>query len=156
VDRTFEYGSEEDERITVQAFHVPIEVCDGCGESYSGPEAAKVEHEAICRILGLPTPSEIVGLRDRLGLSQAKFAHLTGIGEATISRWERGLMLPNRAMARYLHLLDHNPANVTLLRAEVSDLADSLHELPPGRNGSWRFELIIGLTQETEAAVEAK
>ncbi len=132
VDRTFEYGTEEDERITIHAHLVPIEVCDQCGESYCGPEAARVEHAAICRLLGLPTPDEIVRLRERLRLSQAKFADLTGIGEATISRWERGLMLPNRAMARYLQLLDRNPANVRLLET----LAESVPSAVPASDKS--------------------
>ncbi len=119
VDRTFEYGTDEEERIRVHAAQVPIEVCDSCGETYTGPEAARVEHEAICRTLGLPSPSEIVALRERLGLSQSELAELTGIGKATISRWERGRMLPNRAMARYLSLLDYRE-NVDRLRHTAS------------------------------------
>ncbi len=115
-DRTFQYGDEDGKRITVQARRVPLEICDNCGERYVGPEAARVEYDAICRTLGLPTPAEIVSLRQRLRLSQAALAKLTGIGKATISRWERARMLPNPAMARYLRLLDANPGNVKLLK----------------------------------------
>ena len=67
--------------------------------------------------MALPTPSEIVALRERLGLSQSELAALTGIGKATISRWERGRILPNRAMARYLSLLEYAD-NVDRLRLE--------------------------------------
>jgi transcriptional regulator with XRE-family HTH domain len=60
-------------------------------------------------------------------------AELTGIGKATISRWERGRMLPSRGMARYLGLLDHNPTNLTLLKkfasAPISPFAERV-ELP--------------------------
>jgi DNA-binding transcriptional regulator YiaG len=50
----------------------------------------------------------------------AAIDRLTGIGEATISRWERGRILPNRAMDRYLRLLDRNRANARLLKTFAS------------------------------------
>src|SRR6516225_9390459 len=76
----------------VVAENVPVSECDNaaCGERLSGPEAARIRHEAICRAFGLLTPREIQAIRDRLELSQERFAELTGIGVATISRWERG------------------------------------------------------------------
>ncbi len=154
IDRTFEYGNEEDDRITVHAHQVPIEICDGCGEGYSGPAAARVEHEAICRILGLPTPAEIVSLRERLGLSQAELAQLTGIGKATISRWERGRMLPNRAMARYLWLLDRNPTNVALLEG-VGEGPGQQPDSPPASDAAWRLVLLVGMNQTTEQSHKA-
>ena len=100
--------------------------CSGRGlselrrERYFGPAAARVQHAAVCRALGLLTPEEIQAIRERFGPTQAEFARLTGIGEAIISRWERGRILPNRAMDRYLRLLDHNRANVTLLKSFVT------------------------------------
>jgi len=137
----------------VHAHHVPIEICDGCGESFSGPEAARVEHEAICRALDLPTPSEIIALRERLQLSQAEFSELTGIGKATISRWERGRMLPNRALARYLQLLARDPANVTVLKSIVS--ASRKPAVPAEQPQSqrdpkqYKFEPVPGLTRRS-------
>jgi hypothetical protein len=47
------------------------------------------------------------------------------IGETTILRWERGRILPNRAMDRYLRLLDRNRANVTLLKTFASLSTDT-------------------------------
>src|SRR5260370_16165355 len=58
VDDTFEYGT-DNERVTVRAREVPVEVCENCGESYSGPAAAAVRHQAICQALGLLTPEQI-------------------------------------------------------------------------------------------------
>jgi len=142
---------------------VPIEVCDRCGEHYSGPEAAKVEHEAICRTLGLPTPSEIVALRQRLGMSQAELARLTEIGKATISRWERGRMLPTRALARYLRLLERNPTNVKLLKTLASSpagaVADSTHppqNPAPGVGSPWQFEPVVGMKRNSEVTAGVK
>jgi putative zinc finger/helix-turn-helix YgiT family protein len=104
----FEYGP-DDERITVVAEDVPVLVCPACGVTLYGPEAAAVRHQAICRALGLLCPAEIKALRERLGLDQEEFARLTGIGIATLSRWELGRLLQTRALDRYLRLLEALP-----------------------------------------------
>jgi len=96
--------------ILVEAKDVPMQVCDACGETFTGPDAARIRHHAICRALGLLTPEEIKALRERLGKTQQEFAELTGIGEATISRWERGRLLQNRANDNFLRLIAANPA----------------------------------------------
>ncbi len=116
----FEYRPDGEEPLTVEVPNVPVEVCPECGEKYLGPAATRIQHAAVCRALGLLTPAEIQAIRECFGPTQAEFARLTGIGEATISRWERGRILPNRAMDRYLRLLDLNRANVTLLETFVS------------------------------------
>lgn len=53
------------------------------------------------------TEAEIVQIRKRWGLSREKFAKLTGIGEASLARWEGGYLVQNAAMDNYLRLLDH-------------------------------------------------
>ncbi|HEY7315760.1 MAG TPA: type II toxin-antitoxin system MqsA family antitoxin [Gemmataceae bacterium] len=108
--------------ILIEAKDVPIQVCEACGETFSGPEAARLRHEAICRALRLLTPDEIKSLRERLGKTQQEFAVLTGIGEATISRWERGRLLQNRANDNFLRLLVGNPTNLKLLQELRVDL----------------------------------
>ena len=62
------------------------------------------------------SPEEIKALRERLGKTQQEFAELTGIGEATISRWERGRLLQNRANDNFLRLIAANPVNLKLLQ----------------------------------------
>lgn len=121
----FEYRPKGEEPLTVEVHDVPVEVCPKCGEKYLGPAAARVQHAAVCRALGLMTPAEIQAIRQRLGATQAEFARLTGIDEAAISGWERGSILPNRAMDRYLRLLDSNRANVSLLKTFASLPADA-------------------------------
>src|SRR5947209_2958076 len=111
IDDTFEYGTDS-ECVLVHAHEVPVEVCENCGESYSGPTAAAVRHRAICQALRLLTPEQIKALREQLGLTQSQFARLTGIGEATISRWERGRLVQTKALDRYLRLLHSRPDNV--------------------------------------------
>jgi uncharacterized protein YqeY len=61
------------------------------------------------------SPEEIRAVRERLDLSQAEFGQLTGIGVATLSRWERGRMIQNRAMDCYLRLLAAVPDAVRVL-----------------------------------------
>ena len=104
----FDYGP-AGERVRVVAEDVPVLACAGCGEVFYGPEAEQVQHRALCRALGLMTPEQIRGLRERSGRSQAEFARLTGIGVATLSRWEQGRLLPSRSMDRYLRILEAVP-----------------------------------------------
>ena len=39
-------------------------------------------------------------------MTRAAFARVTGFGEATLSRWEHGAVIQNRANDRYLRLLN--------------------------------------------------
>jgi transcriptional regulator with XRE-family HTH domain len=61
------------------------------------------------------TPAEIQAIRERLGPTQERFAQLTGIGTATLFRWERGRLLQNRAMDCYLRLIASGKENVRFL-----------------------------------------
>lgn len=115
ITERFTYGAEGEEAV-VEAEGVPVEVCPACGEVFSGLAAAQVRHEAICRAFDLLPPREIRKLRERLGMTQAEFARLTGIGLATISRWERGRLLQTRAMDRYLRVLASSADNVEFLQ----------------------------------------
>ena len=43
-------------------------------------------------------PSEIVkAKRAKLNATQMEFAELVGVNQATVSRWEQGLLVPSRA-----------------------------------------------------------
>lgn len=117
ITRRYDY-EDGGRKVPVVAENLPVRVCSHCNETFSGPEAGRLHHDAICRALGLLTPDEIRLLRERIGPSQDEFAKLTGIGVATISRWERGRLLQNDAMDRYLRLLDSNPWNVLFLKKE--------------------------------------
>jgi putative zinc finger/helix-turn-helix YgiT family protein len=121
----FEYGPEDD-RITIVAEGVPVLECPACGETLYGPDAARVRHQAICRALGLLTPEQIKGVREELGKKQSEFAELTGIGVATLSRWEQGRLIQTRALDRYLRLLQWEE-NVQRLR----DLEEGTNGMSP-------------------------
>ena len=122
IDEVFDYGL-DDERIEVAAKGVPVMVCAACGEVFYGPEAEQSYHRAICAALGLLTPEEIKGVRERLGMTQEAFAKLTGIGVATLSRWERGQMMQSRAMDRYLKLISRLPEAAGVLEKDAAMVA---------------------------------
>jgi putative zinc finger/helix-turn-helix YgiT family protein len=84
---------------------VEVEKCGDCGFSSMGPVAERACHDAICDHLGLMKPGQIKGLRDYYKLTQAEFSKITGLGEATLSRWERGIVIQNEAYDSYLYLL---------------------------------------------------
>ena len=41
-------------------------------------------------------------IRDALGLTQEEFAHDLGVSSITVSRWERGKVVPSRLAVRQL------------------------------------------------------
>jgi putative zinc finger/helix-turn-helix YgiT family protein len=48
--------------------------------------------------------------REKLALTQKQFANLLGVGEATVSRWETGAQIQQRAMDRFLRVCRASPA----------------------------------------------
>ena len=100
----FEYGVGHS-AVMLRA-RVPVHCCDSCDFEFLGDEARLIKHEAVCRHLELLTPTEIRRIRERHGMSRTAFAEITGFGEATLNRWERGAVIQNRANDRYLRLLD--------------------------------------------------
>lgn len=103
---------------------VPVHSCSQCGESYTGEEADVIRHEAVCRHLGVLTPAEIRGLRQRHDLSRAAFARVTGFGEATVARWERGEVIQNTSNDSFLRMLTNEDAMNRLTR--MTQYEDSL------------------------------
>lgn len=89
---------------------IPFRSCRSCEFTYLDDEAEDIRHNAVCRHLGVLTPAEIRGIREAYGMSQADFARATGLGEATVGRWENGLVIQNVANDLYLRLLRYDGA----------------------------------------------
>lgn len=99
--QVFEYGEP-----VVQLFaEMPVYTCRSCDFQFAGPEAEEARHEAVCRHLGVFTPSEIIAIRERTGLSRAQFAEQTGIGIASLKRWESGAVIQNVANNNLIYLM---------------------------------------------------
>lgn len=102
-EHTFPYGvGEAQEELSAI---VPVRVCKSCGFQFLDYLAEEACHDAVCRHLRVMTPKQIKALRKMHNLTQADFAKITGLGEATLSRWERGVVVQNEGYDNYLYLL---------------------------------------------------
>ena len=120
---TFRYGSGESTvDLTVE---LPLRRCSSCEFEFLDDEAERLEHEAICAHLGVLSPKEIRGIREAYGLSRNEFAQVTGLGEATLNRWENGIKIQTLANDRYLRLLAL-PLNMPILKRFGSSAQTSL------------------------------
>jgi putative zinc finger/helix-turn-helix YgiT family protein len=137
----FEYGPDE-ERIAIVVEAVPVLVCPHCGETLYGPEASRLRCQAICRSQGLLTSEQVKAVRERLDMSQSEFARLTGIGVATLSRWERGRLLQTKALDRYLRVLGAFP--------EVIPWLESLARQLKAPESPWRCLQVTAEIRERE------
>ena len=99
----FDYGSGE----SAVKLHVdlPVRRCASCDFEFLDHEGHWLRHEAVCRHLGVLSPVEVRGIRKRHGMNRSEFAQVTGLGEATLNRWENGTLVQNRANDRYLRLI---------------------------------------------------
>lgn len=99
--KTFDRNSNEIE--------VPVElnlnICQSCGFQYTTDNEAELKHEAICHHLGLLSPKEILDVRGTYNLSQNDFSTISGVGKASLARWERGALMQNYANDNLLYLL---------------------------------------------------
>lgn len=58
------------------------------------------------RVVNVP---DIAGIRERTGLSQARFAQLLGVSVRTLQDWEQGRRAPSGAARTLLIVADKNP-----------------------------------------------
>ncbi len=114
VVEEFAYGGGEDS-VPLRAT-VPMRTCRECGFQFTDHHAEDARHDAVCRHLGVMTPREVEAVRTRLGMTRAAFAEITRLGEASLARWEKGLLIQNPANDQLLYLLRF-PENVERLRS---------------------------------------
>ena len=126
----YEYGSGE----AAVTLHVklPVRRCDTCDFEFLDQEGERIKHEAVCLHLGVLTSGEIRRIREQYGMTRLSFSKVTGLGEATINRWENGVLIQNRANDRYLRLL------------AMPDIFDRLSHLPDRPFPSQEFDFEAG------------
>lgn len=100
---TFEYGAGDDS-VELRA-RVPVGHCAKCEFIFTDARAEQKRHEAVCKYLGRLTPSEVRGIREAFAISQEQFGSVTGIGEASIRRWETGNRIQTEANDKYLRII---------------------------------------------------
>ena len=104
IHQAFDYGSGES--AVELSVEVPVHRCDGCDFEFTDEIAERLRHQAVCEHLGVLPPVAIRRIRERHGLTRAQFAQVTGLGEASLNRWENGLNVQTHANDRYLRLLE--------------------------------------------------
>jgi transcriptional regulator with XRE-family HTH domain len=75
-------------------------------------------HEAVCAHLGIMPPRAVIEVRKQFGISRQDFSEVTKIGEASLSRWERGVGVQNAALDQLLYLLTFRENYVRLKARE--------------------------------------
>lgn len=115
---TFEYGSGD--AVAKLNVDVPVRRCDACDFEYLDEEGERIKHNAVCQHLGVLSPSEVRHIRKKCSNTRTSFAEVTGLGEASLNRWENGLSIQTHANDRYLRLLEY-PDNLQRLET----IADS-------------------------------
>ncbi len=99
----FQYGSGVS---TVELVaQVPVRCCTACEFQYLDEEGERLKHEAVCKHLGVLSPTEVRHIRNMHRMTRAKFAEVTGLGAASLNRWENGLTIQTHANDRYIRLL---------------------------------------------------
>ena len=95
--------------------------CTQCDESvHTGVEAAAADRALNlmkAKIQGLLLPNEIRRIRHKLRLSQEAAGLIIGGGKNAFTRYERGDILPSRAISNLLHLMDKQPEQLEILTA---------------------------------------
>lgn len=135
---TFRYGSGEAAAdLTVD---LPVRRCAACGFEFLDRDSEAIKLERICEHLGVLSPSGIRRLRERYEMTQAEFADVTGLGTATLARWENGSMNHTRAYDRYMRLLE-DPGVMRRLRKLVEP-AVAADGSPDAHDDRWRARAI--------------
>lgn len=118
---TFEFGAGESS-LELQA-RVPVRRCNACEFEYLDEESERLKQNAVCDHLGVLTPDEIRRIREDHGMTRASFAQVSGLGEASLNRWENGLSIQNLANDRYLRLLAHTDTMFRLRQMTAAPLS---------------------------------
>jgi len=101
---------------------VPMKYCVECDLSFLEAEGQELAHEALCRSLGVLSPRQIRDIRAKFRMSREEFAKTTGLGEATIGRWERGEGIQSHANDLHLRILKDPKGSACLF-----NILDTLH-----------------------------
>ena len=101
--QSFLYGKQR-EQVELKA-KVTVYKCSDCDLQFTDSAAEEARNNAIREYLVLRKPHEIADIRDKHHLSRAEFAAISGIGTASLARWESGSLIQNVANDRYLYLL---------------------------------------------------
>jgi len=100
-----------------------VNVCSHCGfitiPLDHAAEHGRLVDETYRRLEGILSAEEIRAARERLNMSQREFAEYLGVGEASVKRWERGV-LPDKSSSDLIRLkTDPETAHQNWLRLKA-------------------------------------
>jgi putative zinc finger/helix-turn-helix YgiT family protein len=101
VDYTSEMGH-DGKAYTISIPGLEVLECENCHARMLSDGSYERLDEALRRQVGLLTPEEIKHQRKSLGLSQQELADYLQVAPETVSRWETGAQIQQRAMNRHL------------------------------------------------------
>src|SRR5258708_20600902 len=103
VTQRYETTLEHDGRAYLIAVpDLKLLVCEACGNRTIPDESDDRFSDALRRAAGVLCPGEIREGRSKLGLTQERMARDLSIAEATLSRWETGAQIQQRAFDKLL------------------------------------------------------
>jgi len=114
-------SEEKEMRIGQRSARVMDELsrCTDCGEAFYAPgqmdATMRRASDAIRQSEGLLASEEIREIREGLGLTQAAFEKLLGVGPKTVVRWEKGTVFQNRSTDSLLRVIDALPESAAFL-----------------------------------------
>lgn len=85
--------------------NLDIYQCENCGLVQLPEPADFILQAALRKKAGLMSPETIRSTREQLQLSQKQLADELQVAESTLSRWESGMQIQQRAMDRYLRIV---------------------------------------------------
>jgi len=143
----FQYGSGAD-AVELSAA-IPVHTCNSCGFQFTDSDAEVIRHEAVCNHLGRMSPAKIRELRDSQDLSREAFAAISGIGYASLSRWESGHLIQGAANDNFLYLLQSRE-NMERLTARIPEFADETTRAPQASSLESIFVCIKAKTESLQ------
>lgn len=144
--QTFLYGKEG---VKLHA-EVPVRTCLKCGFQFTDADAEDARDQAVRNYLDIPSAADFAAIRKKYNLSRVEFGQLSGLGSASLARWEAGSLIPNIANARYLYLLSFADNVVRLTTRYQGNRANTT--LPAQRPCRVIFSSIGNIEQVTERA----
>lgn len=134
VDK-FQYG--EGVHATKLYATVPLCICDHCKLQYTDERAEKIRHEVVCRHLQILCPEEVYAIRERYRKTQQEFSEITGIGRASLGRWETGKNFQNSSSDNLIFLLGF-PENMDRLVSRGKIVQTTIVKIPFSSKSKFR------------------
>jgi putative zinc finger/helix-turn-helix YgiT family protein len=108
--------------VSLNDFH--ILQCQKCGSIVLNDATNEALSDALRAEAGLLGPKEILAHRGKLGYTQKQLAALLRISDSTLSRWETGAQIQQRAMDALMRVFFSSSEARAILSGSSSELAN--------------------------------